>query len=59
MDINDFRGLMTAVTMFAFLGICAWAWSKKRNKEFEAAAQMPLADDDGAPPMHEDVEQQK
>ena len=45
MDINDFRGLMTAVTMFAFLGICAWAWSKKRKNDFDAIAGLPLEED--------------
>ena len=45
MDINDFRGLVTAVTMFAFLGVCAWAYSKKRKKDFEAVAELPLEED--------------
>ena len=45
MDINDFRGLVTAVTMFAFLGVCAWAWSKKRKTEFDSIAVMPLEED--------------
>ena len=45
MDINDFRGLMTAVTMFAFLGICIWAWSKRRKADFDASARMPLEED--------------
>ena len=45
MDINDFRGLVTAVTMFAFLGVCAWAWSKKRTKDFETTAVLPLEED--------------
>ncbi len=46
MDINDFRGLLTAVAMFSFLGLCVWAWSKKRKAEFDASAQLPLEDDE-------------
>jgi cytochrome c oxidase cbb3-type subunit 4 len=46
MDINDFRGLMTALTMFAFLGVCAWAYSSKRKRDFEAIADLPLEEDD-------------
>jgi len=45
MDINEFRGLITAVTMIAFLGICAWAWSSKRKKDFESVADLPLEED--------------
>lgn len=46
MDINDLRGLSTAFLMMAFIGLCFWAWSKKRKKEFDAAANLPFADDD-------------
>lgn len=46
MDINDLRGLSTAFLMLAFIGLCFWAWSKKRKKEFDAAANLPFADDD-------------
>jgi cytochrome c oxidase cbb3-type subunit 4 len=54
MDINDFRGLMTAVTMFAFLGICAWAWSRKRKQDFKAMAGLPLEEDQ---PLANDTEE--
>ena len=46
MDINDFRGLLTAVALFAFVGLWVWAWSKKRKADFDASAQMPLEDDE-------------
>ena len=45
MDINDFRGVITAVTLFAFLGICVWAWSSRRKKDFNAVAELPLEED--------------
>ena len=32
--------------MFAiFIGICIWAWSKKRNKDFRDAANLPFVED--------------
>ena len=49
MDINDLRGLSTAFTLVAFVGLCIWAYSSKRKNEFEEAANLPFADEqDGA-----------
>lgn len=45
MDINDFRGVMTAVIFLAFVGICIWAFSRRNRKRFEESAQIPLKDD--------------
>ena len=45
MDINDLRGLSTAFTLAAFIGLCIWAYSSKRKKEFEEAANLPFADE--------------
>lgn len=45
MDINTLRGLATLLVMVAFLGVCWWAFSPKRKKEFDEAAQLPFADD--------------
>lgn len=45
MDINDFRGLLTAVLFFAFIGLCVWAWSGRRKADFEATAALPLEED--------------
>ena len=45
MDINDFRGLMTALIFIAFIGIWIWAWSKRRKADFDASAQLPLQED--------------
>lgn len=45
MDINVFRGLMSVVLLFAFLGIVFWAYSKNQKKTFEDAANLPFADE--------------
>lgn len=46
MDINDLRGLSTAFLMIAFIGLCFWAYSKKRKHSFDEAANLPFADDE-------------
>jgi cytochrome c oxidase cbb3-type subunit 4 len=45
MDINDLRGLLTALLLLAFVGLCFWAWSGRRKADFEASALLPLEDD--------------
>ncbi len=45
MDINDLRGLSTAVLLVSFVGMCFWAYSHKRKSAFEEAANIPFADD--------------
>jgi cytochrome c oxidase cbb3-type subunit 4 len=46
MDINDLRGLSTLFLMISFIGLCIWAYSGKRRDAFDAAAQLPFADED-------------
>lgn len=46
MDINTLRGIFTAMALIAFIGVCIWAWSKKRKRSFDEAANLPFADDD-------------
>lgn len=46
MDINDLRGLSTLFMLVAFLGLCFWAYSSKRKKTFDEAANLPFADED-------------
>ena len=46
MDINTLRGLATVFAMVAFIGICIWAYSKKRKADFDEAANLPFADED-------------
>jgi cytochrome c oxidase cbb3-type subunit 4 len=38
-------GLWTLAAFIVFLGIVAWAWSRKRSKDFDEAARLPLEDD--------------
>jgi len=45
MDINDLRGFLTAVLLFSFIGLCIWAWSRRRKAEFEETAALPLEED--------------
>lgn len=45
MDINDFRGLITGLLLFAYIGLCFWAYSSKRKAQFDEAANIPFADD--------------
>jgi len=46
MDAGTLRGLFTLVMLAAFAGVVAWAWSQKRKGDFDAAAQLPLEDDE-------------
>jgi cytochrome c oxidase cbb3-type subunit 4 len=41
------QGLGTIVAMLAFIAIVAWAYSRRRQADFEDAARLPLEEDDG------------
>ncbi len=45
MDINDLRSVVTVVSLLTFVGIVAWAWSRRNQSSFEEAAQLPFKDD--------------
>ena len=45
MDIDTFRGIVTAVLLALFVWLVVWAWSKARRPDFEAAARLPLEED--------------
>ncbi len=49
MDIIDFltdmRSIMTIVSLLVFLGIIYWSYSSSRKKDFDAAANLPFADE--------------
>jgi len=51
MDINTFRGIVTGVLLVLFVWLIAWAWSKARRADFEAAARLPLEEE---PDFHGD-----
>ena len=57
MDIGIVRGLITAAILILFLGIGFWSFSRKREREFEAASMLPLGDDE-APPAEKDTEEE-
>lgn len=46
MDINDIRAWQTTLLLIAFIGIVIWAFSKRRKKSFDEAANLPFADED-------------
>ena len=46
MDLNDIRAWHTVILMIAFIGIIVWAYSKRRKKSFDEAANLPFADED-------------
>ena len=39
-------GIFTAILIVLFALIVAWAWSSARRNAFEAAARLPLEEDD-------------
>ena len=45
MDINVFRGIVTAVLLGLFVLLVIWAYSKSRKTAFDAAARLPLDDE--------------
>ena len=45
MDINDLRSIATVISLLTFVGIVAWAWSKRNQSNFEEAAQLPFQED--------------
>jgi cytochrome c oxidase cbb3-type subunit IV len=42
------RGILTGVLIVLFTGIVIWAWSSARRKAFDAAARLPLEEDQPA-----------
>jgi cytochrome c oxidase cbb3-type subunit 4 len=46
MDINDLRGISTILMLVSFVGLVIWAYSKRRKKSFDEAANLPFADED-------------
>ena len=44
--MSTILSLWTVVVLIVFLGIVIWAWSGANKARFEAAARIPLDDDD-------------
>jgi len=53
MDINIARGIILIVLILSFVGLCAWAWSRKRKPAFHAASMLPLEEDNSVIPHSE------
>ncbi|SDU32658.1 cbb3-type cytochrome oxidase subunit 3 [Geopseudomonas guangdongensis] len=49
MEIGTLRGLGTALVLIAFAGLLLWAFSGKRKKNFDEAANLPFADEPETP----------
>jgi cytochrome c oxidase cbb3-type subunit 4 len=45
-NMNLMREAVTLVSFATFLGIVIWAWSGRRKSQFDAAARIPLDEDD-------------
>lgn len=43
---TDASSIMTAISFLTFLGIVWWTYVHKRPADFEAAANLPFADED-------------
>ena len=39
----------TLLLMTSFIGVVYWAWSSRRRKDFDEAANLPLEDDTRGP----------
>ena len=44
-DAGFVRGVITALNLAAFLGVCAWAYAGRNRKRFEADALLPFEDE--------------
>ncbi len=38
-------GILTALLLILFIGICIWSWSSKRKPGFDRMANLPLEED--------------
>jgi cbb3-type cytochrome oxidase subunit 3 len=41
----NISGIMTALLLILFIGICIWSWSAGRKTAFEELSKLPLEDD--------------
>jgi len=45
MTTGMLSGIFTLLSLVAFLAIVAWAYSRRRHADFDAAARLPLDED--------------
>lgn len=53
-DINLVRGLVLIALILGFIGIVAWAWSRKRKPDFDRMSRLPLEEDTGQVPDNDE-----
>jgi len=41
----NISGIMTALLLIMFVGICVWSWSSRRKPAFDEMSKLPLEDD--------------
>ncbi len=58
MTLGDWAGVGTVFVMIAFVCVAIWAYSGKRKKDFDEAAQLPFADDEPNKPEHNEERKQ-
>jgi len=44
-DVNTMRSVATLVSFLTFVGIVAWAYSRKNTTDFKEAANLPFEQD--------------
>ncbi len=45
MDLNDLRSLLTVLLLVVFVGIVAWAWSRRNREAFDEASRLPFQEE--------------
>ncbi|QYJ80459.1 cbb3-type cytochrome oxidase subunit 3 [Shewanella acanthi] len=46
MDYGTLQGILTLIVMLTFVGIFAWAYSSRRQKAFDEAANLVFSDEE-------------
>ncbi len=46
MDAGAFGAFGTVAAFVAFVAVVIWAWSRRRKPDFDAAARLPLEEDE-------------
>jgi cytochrome c oxidase cbb3-type subunit 4 len=44
LDVNDWRSLVTVLSLLLFVGLMVWTWGRQRKTAFDQAAQLPFLD---------------
>ncbi|EGQ9832641.1 CcoQ/FixQ family Cbb3-type cytochrome c oxidase assembly chaperone [Vibrio vulnificus] len=55
MDFGTIHSIYTVVLFVSFIGIVAWAYSKKRKASFDEAANLVFADEEKSGPTKQGV----